>query len=117
MGFSHPAGVARAEDGEGAGVTQSTLSNADKPRLATQSQHIKRLMSDGRWRTFAEIREALLVNHAVFTSEAGVSARLRELRKPSHGAWIVDRTRISDGIWAYRMRAGEARQLTLGEIL
>ena len=70
----------------------------DGARLSTQLGKVERLMRDGRWRTLAEIREA------VGGSEAGVSARLRDLRKTRFGAWTVERRRESvSGLWAYRM--------------
>ena len=71
----------------------------DGLRLATQLSRVKRLMSDGQWRTLAEIARQ------VGGSEAGVSARLRDLRKPGCGYQVVERRRVerANGLWEYRV--------------
>lgn len=70
----------------------------DQDRLASQLDRVKRLMSDGRYRTLAEIRAA------VGGSEAGISARLRDLRKHRNGCHTVDRRRRTTGTFEYRVR-------------
>ncbi len=82
------------------------LTRRDQRRLATNQSAVYRLMLDGQWRTLAEIAEA------VDCSEAGASARLRDLRKPKVASVYpnggVERRRITDGVHEYRMRrAGE----------
>lgn len=67
----------------------------DGARLRTQLERVRALMADGRPRTLRQIAGA------VGGSEASVSARLRDLRKPRHGAWLVTRARLSGGLWAY----------------
>jgi hypothetical protein len=57
----------------------------DRVRLGAQAQRVLDLMLDGRWRTLAEISEQ------THDPEASVSARLRDLRKPAHGGYIIDR--------------------------
>lgn len=69
----------------------------DAERLTTQLLKVKALMRDGQWRTLAQIAKA------VGGSEAGVSARLRDLRKPRNGAMNVERERVADGLWRYRV--------------
>lgn len=69
----------------------------DHERLATQLERVNLLMRDGRWRTLREI--ATLVSG----SEAGVSARLRDLRKSRFGGHIIVRERISGGLWHYKL--------------
>lgn len=72
----------------------------DGPRLERLLDRVRALMSDGAWRTLAEI-----VEH-VGGSEAGVSARLRDLRKAPIRA-EVERRRRGDprlGLWEYRVR-------------
>lgn len=71
---------------------------ADGARLAGQLERVLALMRDGEWRTLAEIAAA------VGGSEAGVSARLRDLRKPRFGRFWVDRDRRSGGLFVYRVR-------------
>lgn len=74
------------------------LTPADQLRLGTQLARVQTLMGDGRWRTLAQI--AAIVGG----SEAGVSARLRDLRKDKFGAHRVERHRThSAGLWYYRL--------------
>jgi hypothetical protein len=75
------------------------VSEADRERLNSQLWRVFRLMRDGQWRTLSEIARA------VEGSEAGVSARLRDLRKPRFGGHGVERRRVSGGLWEYRMEA------------
>lgn len=70
----------------------------DGPRLSGQLDRVRDLMADGDWRTLAEIATA------VGGSEAGVSARLRDLRKDRFGGHVVERKRIDGGLWAYRLK-------------
>jgi hypothetical protein len=69
----------------------------DGARLSGQLKAVRDLMSDGGWRTLAQIAEA------VSGSEAGVSARLRDLRKREHGSHTVNRRRVSGGLWEYQL--------------
>lgn len=73
----------------------------DGKRLASALARVYQVMSDGRWRSLGEIAQQAK------TSEAGASARLRDLRKagfreryPNLG---VDRQRIEGGLWMYRV--------------
>lgn len=50
-----------------------------------QLTRVRTLMADGRWRTLREI------SRRVRAPEQSVSARLRDLRKPRHGRYIVAR--------------------------
>ena len=69
----------------------------DKDRLAAQLQLVRRCMADGRWRTLAQI-ETLTE-----APQASISARLRDLRKPKFGGYLVERQYVKDGIWEYRV--------------
>lgn len=73
----------------------------DTDRLNRQARAVFIVMRDGKWRTLKTI--ALLTNEP----EASVSARLRDLRKPRFGGYVVDRSYVADGIWRYRL---EVRQ-------
>ena len=55
------------------------------------------LMQDSEWRTLSEI--------ARYTgdSEASISARLRDLRKPKFGGLTVNRRRRSQGLHEYQV--------------
>lgn len=72
-------------------------SERDNPRLSRQLDRVRDLMMDGQWRSLAMIAEA------VGGSEAGVSARLRDLRKPRFGEWTVQREYQDEGLWLYRV--------------
>lgn len=63
----------------------------DGKRLTTQFDRVRALMLDGGWRTLQEV--AAIAGG----SEAGVSARIRDLRKPRFGALVVERRRRGDG--------------------
>jgi hypothetical protein len=73
----------------------------DKDRLSGQLKRVKKLMLDGRWRTLAAI------HRIVGGSEAGVSARLRDLRKERFGAFQVQRRAVAGlrqkGCFEYRI--------------
>lgn len=72
----------------------------DDQRLTGQLGRVRALMADGAWRTLGEIVAA------AGGSEAGCSARLRDLRKRRHGAHTVERQRRggpSAGIFEYRL--------------
>jgi predicted transcriptional regulator len=63
----------------------------DQNRLGRQMKQVFALMSDGQWRTLAEIEAA------TWEPQASISARLRDLRKPRWGSYTVNRRRRGDG--------------------
>jgi hypothetical protein len=69
----------------------------DDPRLTTQLALVYRALRGGGWWTLAEL--------AYYSggSEAGVSARLRDLRKKKWGGHTVVRRRRQGGLHEYRM--------------
>ena len=69
----------------------------DMNRLNAQMKRVYALMKDSEWRTLAEI--------ARFTndSEASISARLRDLRKPKFGGLTVNRRRRTQGQYEYQV--------------
>lgn len=69
----------------------------DGERLRTQLFRVVALMEDGQWRTLKQVA------FAVDGSEASVSARLRDLRKPQFGNHKVEKMRVADGLWVYRL--------------
>jgi hypothetical protein len=75
-------------------------SQHDMARLSGQLLRVLVAMNDGRWRTLREL------SAEADGSEASVSARLRDLRKPRFGARIVERRRrgqATRGIHEYRL--------------
>jgi len=69
----------------------------DGARLTSQLIRVKELMLDGQWRSLPQIAAV------VGGSEAGVSARLRDLRKPRNGAYTVNRRHVADGLHEYQV--------------
>lgn len=70
---------------------------ADSPRLTSQLDRVRAVMQDGQWHTLAELAEVC------GGSEAAISARIRDFRKPQFGAHEVQRERVRDGLWRYRL--------------
>ena len=71
----------------------------DRKRLAVQLGTVKEIMSDHEWYTLCQL-EGL-----TGFPQASISARLRDLRKPRFGSYIVSRKRVSQGTYAYRMES------------
>ena len=73
--------------------------NQDHTRLKTALDRVAMLMRDGKPRTLREIADGAK------TSEAGASARLRDLRKPKwanrYNVAAVDSEKVSGGLWLY----------------
>jgi len=72
----------------------------DGERLSRQLLAVRAVMSDGCWRTLAEL--ALEAG----APEASVSARLRDLRKPGFGSYLVKRRARGTrerGLFEYRV--------------
>ena len=73
----------------------------DHDRLKKQLGRVWHWTINGGWSTLAELAQL------TGAPEASVSARLRDLRKPKFGGYIIDRRRrglASNGLWEYRMR-------------
>lgn len=74
---------------------------ADKGRLNQQLQKVFETMSDGVYRTLTEIEETTKF------PQASISARLRDLRKPKFGGYVVERRLRgprSKGLFEYRLK-------------
>lgn len=69
----------------------------DGDRLRAQLGRTRAVMLDGEWHTLHELAAR------TGDPEASVSARLRDLRKPKFGGWIVEREYVADGLWRYRL--------------
>lgn len=81
--------------GDERGLTM--LETIDKPRLETLLDLVSFALDDGEWWTLFGIR-----NFIGRGSEAGISARIRELRGMGHK---IERRRRGDpklGLWEYR---------------
>ncbi len=69
----------------------------DGERLRKQMDAVKAIMMDREWHTISELAEK------VKGSDAGVSARIRDLRKRQHGGHQVERQYVHRGLWQYRV--------------
>jgi hypothetical protein len=69
----------------------------DFARLRGQLERVNAFMADGRFHTLNEIARA------AGGTEASVSARLRDLRKPKYGSRDVKRERVTGGLFRYRL--------------
>lgn len=77
----------------------------DHVRLGGQMQRVYYWMKDGQWRTLHQL--AIIASG----TEASVSARLRDLRKPQWGEHTVEKRRDTEedvGLWYYRLIPSEA---------
>ena len=84
----------------------------DDLRLVGQLRRIYDCMIDGQWRTLDEIARATGAPHA------SVSAQLRHLRKPKHGAHTIEkrsRGAREVGLYEYRMLARVGALALVGE--
>lgn len=76
----------------------------DSARLTSALGRVYSLMSDGGWRALSEIATAC------DCSEAGASARLRDLRKPRFGGHTVETDRVAGGLWRYRLIVNQPQE-------
>ena len=78
----------------------------DGDRLRAQLAAVRAEVSDGQWWTLHRL------SLAVDAPEASVSARLRDLRKPKFGGYIVERRRIpnGNGLHMYRVPRWQFQQ-------
>jgi len=83
-----------------AGVTYDPA--LDHERLSRQLGRVYEALSAGLWMTLHEIYwECHRAGGR--DSEAGISARLRDLRKKAFGGYEIERRRAAGGLWQYRM--------------
>jgi len=75
----------------------ATIEPRDVPRLRGQLGRVYALMLDGKWHRLRDLAKDAK------GSEAGVSARLRDLRKERHGGHTVERRRVEGGLFEYRL--------------
>lgn len=72
----------------------------DHERLGAQALRVWTIVSDGQWRTLAEL-ETLTGD-----PQASISARLRDFRKPAFGGHAIERRRRGEaerGLFEYRL--------------
>jgi hypothetical protein len=69
----------------------------DAVRLTRQLYRVWDALNDYRWHTLSELAGR------AGGSEAGVSARIRDYRKPRFGGHTIERRRVDGGLWQYRL--------------
>ena len=75
----------------------------DHKRLTGQLGRVYDVVKDGQWHTITEIQAATFRNsEGIYDSITGISARLRDLRKPKFGGHEVERQHVGDGLYRYR---------------
>ena len=83
------------------------MNPSDRPRLARQHDRILAVVQDGQWHTLAALQ-------ATFSDISGSSltARLRDLRRPEHGGYIVEQRVVSGrgGLREYRVLPGRSQE-------
>lgn len=67
----------------------------DTQRICTQQAMVRELMTPGRWWTLAALA------HEVGASEAGVSARIRDLRKFPYHLRVIRKRVPNSTLYAY----------------
>lgn len=67
-------------------------------RLGKQFKAVRDLMLDGEWRSLRQIAATLGY------PESSVSARLRDMRKPKFGGYVVERRHVERGLYLYRVQ-------------
>lgn len=80
-----------------------------RPEAETLLGRVASLLATGGWWTLAELAAELDATWGHRASDASISARLRDLRKPEHGAWTVERRRragIDAVVYEYAGRRG-----------
>ena len=70
----------------------------DYTRLKSSLDKTRYLMTNprGSWWTLKELADK------TGSSEAGISARIRDLRKIKNGSYTIESRRLSGGLWEYR---------------
>lgn len=71
----------------------------DYVRLSGQLKCVYHIIKDGQWWTLRGLA------YAAGSSEASVSARLRDLRKPEYGSYRIERRHVANGLFEYRMKS------------
>ena len=77
------------------GVTFDPILDAE--RLKIQLGRVFCVMRDEQWHTIPELRDMC------GGSEAAISARIRDFRKPQFGSYDIITERVQQGLWRYKL--------------
>ncbi len=75
-----------------------TIEPVDIPRLHKQLEAVYDIMRLGNWITLPELQEQIPE-----ATTQSLSARIRDFRKAKFGGYLVERRRITGGLFAYRL--------------
>lgn len=82
------------------------LTAEDNKRLGKQLAAVKYCLTEtaAMWWTLRQLHAGLIMYFSIHASEASISARLRDLRKPNFGGYTVERRRVEGGFYEYRVK-------------
>lgn len=89
----------------------------DHARLASQLQRVAHVLVNTDWVTLEEIRRVVDRLAGIGrdepggATEAAISARIRDLRKPKFAGVAIDRDRRTGGLWFYRVAHADRERL------
>lgn len=92
-----------ARDKEDAMIYQLSIPLTAEPM--TLKGAVLAILSDGLWRSAQEIQDELARRYDKHSGTACITARIRDLRKPEHGGYEIDREYM-DGVHKYRLIKG-----------
>src|SRR5687767_11196915 len=69
------------------------LTKADHVRLGKQLQRVLNVLSDGSWWSVPQLHTEIWRRYGIHDPEPSLSANVRNLRKPKHGGYTVERKR------------------------
>ena len=76
------------------------------PKALNLNGLVLSLLKQHEWITPIEIHHLLLRDHAEMHSDSTITARLRDLRKPVYGGYVIEkRLRIGSRAYEYRLVA------------
>jgi len=76
------------------------------PSIKTLNGMVLRLLRDHQWWTPYDLCDQILAKYAILVSDASITSRLRDLRKPQYGFHLIEKRRIVDSN-AYEYRLGK----------
>lgn len=76
----------------------------DLVRLNGQMLDVYKVMIWGDWHTIDNVQQLIVSRYGRHYSQAGISARIRDFRKPKFGSHTVRRRRHHEtGLWQYKL--------------
>lgn len=92
-------------DGLGGTIAYSAPESVNNEKIRTDRQvdAVRSILCGGLWWTFGDLQKELWHFYDIHASEAGISARIRDLRKPEFGGHTIDRRKCEGHLYEYRM--------------